>query len=124
MPVPETRHQYLANNHRIERFVFADAAERAAGDNQFWPSGEPYTITAEDISQIAFQEDDETYWRLTGVGPLAWLQITGGGAGGVTLEAILTSDGSPVTVVNVTKIIAPLWSITVSGTEVTIDAIG
>lgn len=124
MPTPETRHQYLKNNHPIERFTFADAAARAAGTGQTWPNGEDYTIIEDDIGQVAFQVDNETYWRLTEVGPLVWLQLTGGGAGGWTLEATDTVTGTPLTLVNVTKIIAPNWSVTVSGTEVTIDAIG
>lgn len=124
MPTPETRHQYLKNNHPIERFTFDDAAARDAGTGQTWPNGEDYTIIEDDIGQVAFQVDDGTYWRLTGVGPLTWLQITGTGSAGIALDATDTATGDPISVPVVTKIIAPNWSITVSGTEVTIDAIG
>jgi len=76
----ESRHQYAAENHRLERFVFANSTTRAAGSGLTTPSGIAYTIVSADIGQVAYETATNTYWRLTGVGPLAWLQLTGSGA--------------------------------------------
>jgi hypothetical protein len=82
-----SKHQYAINNHKIERFVFANASERAAGTPNGITdpiTGDDYTLVTDDIGQIAYQQDNGTYWRLTGVGPLSWLQITGTGSGTAT----------------------------------------
>lgn len=90
MATPESRHQYVHENHRIERFVFADAAARAAGSGLFTPSSVAYTIVSDDIGQICFQTDTQVYYRLTAIGPLVWLEI--GGATGALLAANNLSD--------------------------------
>lgn len=97
----ESRHQYLLWNHRIESFVFPDAATRAAGTGLTTPSGTAYTLVVADIGRVAFQSDTLAYYRLTGVGPLVWVQI-GGGTGTVssvsaTVPAGFTVSGSPIT---------------------------
>lgn len=75
MSVPESRHQYVHENHRLERFIFADAATRATGSGLLTPSGVPYTIVSDDVGQICYQTDTGVYYRLTGVGPLMWAVV-------------------------------------------------
>lgn len=65
-------HRYQTNNHRLETYVFADEASRDAGTG--------YTITADDIARVGYQQDNETYYRLVGVNPLSWIPIGGGGS--------------------------------------------
>lgn len=77
-------HSGQTSNHRLESYVFADAASRSAGTG--------YTITADDIGRVGYQQDTETYYRLVGVSPLAWIPIGGGGS-----QA--PADGSFVTMV-------------------------
>jgi hypothetical protein len=66
------RHSTQTANHRIENFVFADAAARAAGTG--------YTIVAADIGKVAYQTDTGAYYRLTATVP-TWVSITTGGGG-------------------------------------------
>jgi len=80
MSSPVFRHDLQTDNHKLEAYTFADATARLAGTG--------YTIIAEDIGKSGFQADDLSYWRLTGVSPLTWHQISSGAfsAGGFTDE--------------------------------------
>lgn len=94
----ESRHQYQEWNHRVEAFVFADATTRAAGSGLTLPSGTPYTLVSADIGRIAYQTDTGAYYRLTGVGPIAWV-LFGGGSGGGSNTGIFTAqnkDGATI----------------------------
>lgn len=93
---PESRHQYVHENHRLERFVFANGTDQAAGANLFTPSGLAYTIVSDDLGQICYRSDTDVYYRLTGVGPLAWSAIAGGGGGGTSLSSGENKDGSTI----------------------------
>lgn len=82
MAVPEGRHQYLLENHILERFTFSNGADQTAGANLFTPSGAPYTIVVADVGQICYRSDIGVYYRLISIGPLVWAAIAGGGGGG------------------------------------------
>ena len=49
------RHQDLTANHIIESWTYANAATRT-GATGFVPG---------DVGRISFQQDNNTYWRLT-----------------------------------------------------------
>lgn len=80
------RHRDARLNHIIENWTFPTAGDRLALAD----------ATIDDIGKVAFQESDNTYWRLTAIDP-TWVQIGGGGGGGVIEAAI-----------NHTGIVAPL----------------
>ncbi|APU88972.1 hypothetical protein Rctr197k_175 [Virus Rctr197k] len=64
--------------HAIHRYVFANAANRAAFTNEL--SGNAYNAvapTAEDIGAVALQQDDLTFWVLTDHSPLTWAFVGG-----------------------------------------------
>jgi hypothetical protein len=58
------RHQDLTINHRLESWVFANAAARNAAG----------TYVTADIGRISFQTDTGQYWRLTATTP-TWVLI-------------------------------------------------
>jgi hypothetical protein len=72
------KHSEQTYNHRIESWVYADAAEREGASGFF----------AADVGRIAFQESDSTYWRLTATTP-TWVIVGGADA----KVAILTVEG-------------------------------
>ena len=76
----ESRHQYVVENHRLERFVFANGTDQSSGANLFTPSGIAYTIVVADVGQICYRSDTGAYYRLVSIGPLVWALIGGGGS--------------------------------------------
>lgn len=62
-------HSAQTKNHRLESFVFADAAARIAGTG--------YTLTADDVGKIGYQTDLASYFRLTSYSPITWVENTG-----------------------------------------------
>jgi hypothetical protein len=60
------RHQDLTLNHRVESWVYVNAAART-GATGFVPG---------DVGRIADQQSDKTYWRLDSVPP-GWIAIGG-----------------------------------------------
>lgn len=54
----------LRARHPIHDFLFANSTAREAGTG--------YAIVVDDVDKIALQEDDNSYWVLTSVGPLTW----------------------------------------------------
>lgn len=77
------RHRDATLNHKIENWVFADQTAREALSSAL----------PEDIGKIAFQQSDNTYWRLTDDSPLTWIQLGGGGGGGGLVESPINKLG-------------------------------
>lgn len=65
------RHRDLTLIHRIENWQFANQAAREG----------LVGALAEDVDKIAYQLDNNTYWRLTDHSPLTWIQAMAGPAG-------------------------------------------
>jgi hypothetical protein len=82
------QHEQATRNHKIESWTFVDQAAREAG------TGMSPTPTSLDIGRIAFQQSDETYWRLTAASPIAWTPLGSGGSG-VADGKQLVGDGPP-----------------------------
>lgn len=64
-------------NHIVQRYIFLNAADRIAFTNE--QSGNPYNLlapTAADIGAVARQTDDNSFWILTGIGPISWTQVS------------------------------------------------
>jgi len=60
------------SRHALHNFEYADATARLAASG----------FLAENLYQIAKQDDDDSLWMLTGIGPATWLEIqTGVGTG-------------------------------------------
>lgn len=59
------RHQDLTINHRLESWVYANAAARTGATG----------FVAGDVGRIAFQTDTGQYWRLTDDSPVTWALI-------------------------------------------------
>lgn len=78
------RHRDLTLNHKIENWTFADQAEREALPDAF----------PEDIGKIAYQEDNQTYWRLEDDSPLSWIQAMAGPAGADGANGTDGADGA------------------------------
>lgn len=76
-------HSNSLKNHRIENFVYANAAARtgAAG------------LVSADIGKIAFQSDNKTYWRLTATTP-TWIALVGVPVGGTTGQVLGKASGT------------------------------
>src|SRR4051794_12038331 len=72
-------HGNAPDNHRPERWVFTDAADRAA-------LAEHPAPTADDVGKWAYQQSDGSYWRLTDDNPVAWQRVAGNTAGGATAD--------------------------------------
>lgn len=68
--------------HIPYNLTYPDATNRIAGTNE----GSSITVTSANLGQLAKQDDDDTLWMLTGVGPITWLQITTGGASTDTID--------------------------------------
>jgi hypothetical protein len=83
------RHQDLTLTHRLETWVYADAAARTGATG----------FVAGDIGRIAYQSDNGTYWRLTATTP-TWASTTPGTAtfptGGALSPAGTTTTGPGV----------------------------
>ena len=60
------RHQDTTINHRLESWIFANAAARNAAGS----------YVASDVGRIAFTTDSSDYWRLTSVTP-TWKKLSG-----------------------------------------------
>jgi hypothetical protein len=100
------RHQDLTLNHRLESWVYANAAARTGATG----------FVAGDVGRIAYQTDTGEYWRLTATTP-TWAKAGGSGFG-ITdgseaptgaIGEFKTVTGSAVSLVNSTaKTIATL----------------
>ena len=73
-------HSQQTANHRLESWVYADAATREAATG----------FAAADLGQIAYQADTGSYWRLTAVTP-TWAAV----AGATAELAVVTTVASP-----------------------------
>jgi hypothetical protein len=73
------RHRDSRFNHIIENWTFADATERLA----------LVDALTEDIGKVAFQQSDNTYWRLIAIDPPIWVAVGGNGT------PVLTGVGNP-----------------------------
>jgi hypothetical protein len=63
-------HSNSVKNHKIENWTYANAAARTGATG----------FLAADIGKLAYQTDNQTYWRLTAVTP-TWIQAMAGPAG-------------------------------------------
>lgn len=82
------RHRDTRLNHIIENWTFVDQTEREALSDAL----------PEDIGKVAFQESDNTYWRLTNDSPLTWVAIGASSGGGATItRKIAPADLTGVT---------------------------
>lgn len=75
-------HRNSTNNHKIESFTYANAADRQAATG----------FTSDDLNRIAFQVDEGSYWRLVSALP-TWAAF--GGAGGAPAYADLILESQP-----------------------------
>ncbi len=85
-------HKDSLDNHILEAWIYANAADRISTS----------TPSPSDLGRVAFQQDNKTYWRLTGVSPTTWSAITTGGPAGPTGAAGAagaTGPPGPVTIV-------------------------
>jgi len=80
------RHRDLTLNHVIENWTFPDQAAREA----------LVGALPEDIGKIAFQEDDNSYWRLLNDDPLTWVAVGASGPSGTQYIHIRDKKGSTV----------------------------
>lgn len=76
-------HSLLTANHRLESWVYADATARSAATG----------FTVDDVGRIAYQQSDNSYWRLTDDSPITWATVTGG-ASSTDLTAHITTDAT------------------------------
>ena len=67
----DTEHGNSRDLHRLENWVYANAALRNAATG----------FVIGDIGKVAFQQSDNTYWRLIATTP-TWIQIGGSGLAG------------------------------------------
>ena len=63
-------HSAQTANHRLESWVYADAAARAAATG----------FVAGDVGKIAYQTDTGVYYRLTDESPITWVEATSAAA--------------------------------------------
>lgn len=108
-------------------WTFANATDRINGN----PSSGPSPISSADIGKLGRQTDDDSLWMLTGVGPLTWSAVGGGGgqstvafdaydsAGGTTLGATFTDIP-----LGTTRKATPDFSHTAGAPEVTVNVGG
>ena len=75
--------------HAPSNLSYADETNRVAGTNEL----SSITLTSANIGQYADQRDDDSVWKLTGVGPITWLAVSGGGGGG---SGDVSKVGTPV----------------------------
>jgi hypothetical protein len=61
----------VGSRHAIHNLTYPNAVYRAAGTNE----GKGIVVDATNLWQVAKQDDDNSYWFLSGVAPLAWVQI-------------------------------------------------
>jgi len=87
MTIPHSLLQHGAR-HAPSNLSYADAANRIAGTNEL----SSITLTSANIGQYADQRDDDSVWKLTGVGPITWLAVSGGGGGSGDVSKV----GTPV----------------------------
>ncbi len=68
-----------ANNHIVHSFEYADAAARTAATG----------FISADVGRVARQLSDSTFWVLTSISPVTWVQVGGGGiAFGAGVKAV------------------------------------
>jgi hypothetical protein len=95
------RHQDATINHRLESWVFANAAARNAAGS----------YVAADVGRIGYQTDTGDYWRLLSATP-TWKRLNGAYA------AVQTAQYSPAAITSVTGVMAGMGAVitpTVSG---------
>jgi hypothetical protein len=61
----------VGSRHAIHNLTYPNAANRIAGTNE----GKSIVVDATNLWQVAKQDDDDSYWFLSGVAPLTWVQI-------------------------------------------------
>lgn len=76
-------HSLLTANHRLESWVYADATARSAATG----------FTVDDVGRVAYQQSDNSYWRLTDDSPITWATVTGG-ASTADLAAHIATDAT------------------------------
>lgn len=64
----DARHTLRGSPRRIEAWIFADVTSRLA------LVGASY----DDVGKVGYQEDDNTYWRLSDYDPVTWLALGSG----------------------------------------------
>ncbi len=74
------QHKNATLNHKIENWSYVDESARTGATG----------LLAEDVKKIAFQESDDTYWRLTNHSPVTWVQVGSSGGGGGAPSAIIS----------------------------------
>lgn len=81
------RHRDLTLIHRIENWSVANATARNA-----------LSVLPEDVGKVAYQQDNQTYWRLIDDSPITWSAITTGGPQGPQgIQGIPGTPGTPGT---------------------------
>jgi hypothetical protein len=105
-------HQTLTFNHRLESWVFANAAARNAAG----------TYVAADVGRIGYQTDSGDYWRLLSVTP-TWKRLNGAYASYQTpapVTSATTAALTPGVMVGMNAVITPTVTgkilVTISGT--------
>ena len=80
--------QQVGVSHKIEAYTYANAAARTGASG----------FVTGDLGKIAFQSDDNSYWRLTATTP-TWVQVGGGGGSTGTVEGFMedSAGGQAVT---------------------------
>lgn len=76
--------------HISHNLTYPDATNRIAGTNE----GSSITVTSANLYQLAKQDDNNTLWMLTGVGPITWLQINTGGTTTDTIDDTYDNYGA------------------------------
>ena len=74
--------------HTPVNLTFPDAANRIAGTNE----GSGITLSSDQLYDFAKQDDDDTLWMLTGVGPITWDQVYTSAATLSLVDLTLTGD--------------------------------